>query len=80
VSPEVDQWFSAGLNVGRGMDSKNMAQAVRELHAGVKLEACESVAEACKQAVLLATENDRVIVFGSFYTVAEATNFFNENS
>ena len=81
VNPEVDQWLSAGLSVSgrarRAMPSKNMAQAVRELRTDVKLSVCDTVSEACKKAVTLAKEGDRIIVFGSFYTVAEAIDFFN---
>lgn len=80
VSPEVDSWVSAGLDVSRGMGSQNMAQAVRGLHADVKLVACETVYEACEQARSQAAEGDRIIVFGSFYTVAEASLFFNADS
>lgn len=76
MRPAVDSWCSAGLDVTRGLPAKNMAQAVRELHAGVRLSACETVAEACAQALEQASANDRIIVFGSFYTVAEATAFF----
>lgn len=77
LSAEVDCWFSAGLSVTRGLPAKNMAQAVREMHADVKLSASDSVAEACATARAEASKSDRIIVFGSFYTVAEATNFFN---
>jgi len=80
LSPEIDYWVSAGLDVGRGMDSKNMAQAVRGVDPGGKLVACETVDEACEQARTMATENDRIIIFGSFYTVAEASDFFKTNS
>jgi dihydrofolate synthase / folylpolyglutamate synthase len=77
---EVDTWISAGLSVPRGMSAKNMSEAVRGVGADVRLTACESVTDACKQALAITTENDRIIVFGSFYTVAEAITFFNENS
>ncbi|VAW59429.1 Dihydrofolate synthase @ Folylpolyglutamate synthase [hydrothermal vent metagenome] len=81
LNPEIDQWFSAGLSIvgsqRSAMQAENMAQAVRELHADVKLTPCEVVSEACKKARMLAKENDRIIVFGSFYTVAEAIKFFN---
>ncbi len=76
MRPVVNSWCTAGLDVARGLPAKNMAQAVRELHAGVRLSACETVAEACAQALQQATANDCIIVFGSFYTVAEATAFF----
>ena len=80
VQPEIDCWVSAGLSTGRAMSAKNMAQAVRAVHSDVKLSVCKSVAEACIKARTLASENDRIIVFGSFYTVSEATNFFNHDN
>ena len=80
LNPQIDCWFTAGLDVSRGMDSKNMEQAVRGLHAGVKLVACETVTDACVRALAEASVNDRIIVCGSFYTVAEASRFFNVNS
>ncbi len=76
VSPQIDYWVSAGLSVSRANSAKNMAQAVRDLHSDVKLSVCESVAEASAKALTLASEQDRIIVFGSFYTVSEATVFF----
>lgn len=80
MRPAVDAWFGAGLSVPRGMNAKNISQAVRGIDADVRLSACESVADACAQALAVAASNDRIIVFGSFYTVAEAITFFNENS
>ncbi len=81
LHPVVDHWLSAGLSIEgsqrSAMQPENMAQAVRELHTDVKLSACETVDEACKKAKLLAAENDRIIIFGSFYTVAQAIDFFN---
>ncbi len=76
VKPEIDYWVSAGLSVNRAMSAKNMAQAVRDMHSDVKLSACEKVTDACMKARTLATENDRIIVFGSFHTVSEATKYF----
>lgn len=80
MRPAVDAWFGAGLSVPRGMNAKNISQAVRGIDADVRLSDCESVADACAQALAVAASNDRIIVFGSFYTVAEAITFFNENS
>ena len=80
VQPEIDCWVSAGLSVGRGLAAKNMAQAVRAVHSDVKLSVCESVAEACMKARTLASTNDRIVVFGSFYTVTEATIFFKHDN
>lgn len=81
LQPEIDVWISAGLSVSRGVSAKNMAQAVREIDADVKLTTCDTVTDACAHALhseaVQATEHDRIIIFGSFYTVAEAAVFFN---
>ena len=53
-----------------------MADAVEQLGSDVKLCAAATVAGACDQALAAAAEDDRVIIFGSFYTVAEAMQFF----
>lgn len=76
VNSQIDHWVTAGLETGRAMTSKNMAQAVRGLHTDVKLSVCENVIDACNEARALATDRDRIIVFGSFYTVSAATDFF----
>ena len=36
-----------------------------------KVERCADVVSAYRQACLAASENDRIIVFGSFFTVAD---------
>lgn len=77
VSGEVDCWYSAGLEtVPRGLSAVNMANAVEQQASDVKLIAALTVAEACSQALAAAARDDRVIIFGSFYTVAAAMAFF----
>jgi dihydrofolate synthase/folylpolyglutamate synthase len=77
VSGEIDCWYTAGLeSVPRGLPAAQMAGAVERLTSDVKLSAASTVASACEQALAAAAENDRVIIFGSFYTVAEAMRFF----
>jgi dihydrofolate synthase/folylpolyglutamate synthase len=77
VSGEIDCWYPAGLeSVPRGLSAAHMADAVERLASDVKLSAASTVASACEQALAAAADNDRIIVFGSFYTVAEAMRFF----
>ena len=77
VSGEIDCWYTAGLeSVPRGLSAAHMADAVERLASDVKLSAASTVASACEQALAAAADNDRIIVFGSFYTVAEALRFF----
>jgi dihydrofolate synthase/folylpolyglutamate synthase len=77
VSGEIDDWYPAGLeSVPRGLSAAHMADAVERLTSDVKLSAASTVASACEQALAAAADNDRIIIFGSFYTVAQAMHFF----
>ncbi|MEO7781986.1 MAG: bifunctional tetrahydrofolate synthase/dihydrofolate synthase [Candidatus Nitrotoga sp.] len=69
---QVDVWLVADLTVPRGATA---AELSRVLHAeGVKSAVLTfiTVTDALKHACNEAVENDRIITFGSFYTVAEA--------
>jgi dihydrofolate synthase/folylpolyglutamate synthase len=72
----VDEWFVAGLDVPRGLDAESMAKAMNASGTDVKLTSQQTVTAACEQALQQAQHEDRIIVFGSFYTVAEAVDFF----
>ena len=77
VAPQIDEWFTAGLDVPRGLSADLMAKAVNDLGADVKLHPHQTVRQACEQALERAGDNDRIIVFGSFYTVNAACEYFN---
>jgi len=69
VAPHISHWYIAGLPGPRGTDAGDLARALD----GVGMAArtlCPSVVDAYAQACDMATENDRIAVFGSFYTVA----------
>jgi dihydrofolate synthase/folylpolyglutamate synthase len=77
LSSEIDYWYTAGLeSVPRGLSARHMADTVEQQTSDVKLCAASTVAVACDQALAAAAQNDRIIVFGSFYTVAEAMRYF----
>lgn len=66
----VDEWMVFPLEVARGADISRLSLAFSlEQVAGVKT--FSSVREAWHGACASASENDRIIVFGSFYTVAD---------
>jgi dihydrofolate synthase/folylpolyglutamate synthase len=65
----IDHWFIAGLAVARGAAAEDLEQALAANGVGA-LTCCDDVAAAYAQACDMATENDRIMVFGSFYTVA----------
>ena len=75
---QADEWFSAGLAVPRGLSAKDMAKALNAAATNGTLCACENVKQACQQAQQVAGKDDRIIVLGSFYTVAQAMKFFEQ--
>jgi len=69
VAPLISHWFISGLEGPRGAGLADIDEALAR--AGVTTRTCcPSVADAFSQACDMATENDRILVFGSFYTVA----------
>ena len=77
IAPLIDEWFTAGLDTGRGLGADLMAKAVIGLGSDVKLCQQKTVSEACERALARAEQGDRIIVFGSFVTVTEACDYFN---
>ena len=67
----VDSWYPAGLDVPRGADCEAMQQALTEA-GGACQGGYATVAEALAAARQDAQASDRIVIFGSFYTVAEA--------
>lgn len=70
---DIDEWFIAGLPGIRGSSAGLLAGILRNTGANVQCVA-PTVLEAYKKALAHAHSGDRIIVFGSFYTVAEAMN------
>lgn len=68
MAGRVDRWLLAGLEGPRGAPASVLA-AVGAVQQG-RAECFTSPAEAFRRALGLARENDRIVVFGSFYTVA----------
>lgn len=69
--PCVDLWYPAGLAVPRGCDSRTLHQGIAGLGGAVEQD-YPTVGEALAAARSRAQPDDRIVVFGSFYTVAEA--------
>ncbi len=70
LAPAVDAWFVAGLGGARGGSAQWLADALREAdpfaHAGLHAHPAAALAAALKAA----QADDRIVVFGSFHTVA----------
>jgi dihydrofolate synthase/folylpolyglutamate synthase len=71
VMAEIDCWYVAGITHMRGASAEHTAELIR-LQSGTScIKSFSDVALAYRQACLDAGENDRIIVFGSFFTVAD---------
>ncbi len=69
---QVDVWLVAGISVPRGATADELSAVVQQELAGGEMLTFATVTEAMHHACNEAGENDRIIAFGSFYTVAEA--------
>jgi len=72
LDASFSDWLVAPLAGPRGRQAAEIQAALQRAGVGGRVEALESVAEALKHARNLAGDGDRVVVFGSFHTVAEA--------
>lgn len=73
LQPRVDQWLLAGLDgEGGRVQSAQALQARLQDTAAAVAPVHDSVAQALQQALEQARAGDRVLVFGSFHTVAAA--------
>jgi dihydrofolate synthase/folylpolyglutamate synthase len=71
VGASVDAWFIAGIPHIRSADVGTLAEVLRIELPQSPVECCQNVLEAYARACHCAGENDKIIVFGSFYTVAD---------
>ncbi|MBD3610367.1 MAG: bifunctional folylpolyglutamate synthase/dihydrofolate synthase, partial [Gammaproteobacteria bacterium] len=67
----VDHWYLAPLGVARGASAVELASACSSACNEIPIDICESVTAAAELARQSAEQYDRIIIFGSFYTVAE---------
>jgi dihydrofolate synthase/folylpolyglutamate synthase len=70
MAPHIDDWYVAGLQEPRGTSVEHIAAALaqQQVRGGVRTFA--TVADAYRAACGTADKNDRILVFGSFHTVA----------
>ena len=71
VKARIDEWFIAPVDAARAADLPALRSALTRAAALDPTTECNGVAEAWLKAQERAGESDRIVVFGSFYTVAE---------
>ena len=67
----VDAWYVTSLSVPRGLGSQELARAFADISLKEPVHRRDDVAAAHADALRNATPKDRVVIFGSFYTVGE---------
>jgi dihydrofolate synthase/folylpolyglutamate synthase len=75
---QINVWRVAGLDMPRGATAAEIAAALRQ--AGVPddaIQTFDTVADALRHASKEAGDDDRIVTFGSFHTVAEAMRELN---
>jgi len=65
----VDEWLVAGLPGPRGADADRVEQALVSIGVSEPISRFDSAGDAYKHAIRAAGQNDKILVFGSFFTV-----------
>ncbi len=72
LAPHVDEWFLATLEEERGLSAPDLKLQIDTLDSCIQSRIASSVERACRMAVDHASIGDRILVFGSFFTVSKA--------
>jgi dihydrofolate synthase/folylpolyglutamate synthase len=68
---QVDHWYPVGLDEQRAASAGQLAEQLQQLPEAGPVSVCQTVAEAREALTGQVQTGDRVLVCGSFYTVAE---------
>lgn len=71
LDARIDEWLVSGIDAPRGATAAELVRVLQDVQVRGVVKVCTSIAEALQLACNRASENDRIAVFGSFYTVAE---------
>jgi len=76
IDGQIDQYFLAGLQGSRTLSASQLQQRLQECISSDKLLINDSVSAAIEKILSVASEEDRIIIFGSFITVSDAMQVF----
>ena len=71
LDPHIDTWLVAGIATPRGATSERLELVLEQCMVRGEIKNCKNIPDALRYAYNAAGENDRIVAFGSFYTVAE---------
>ncbi|HZN27603.1 MAG TPA: bifunctional tetrahydrofolate synthase/dihydrofolate synthase [Burkholderiales bacterium] len=70
LKPHIDEWFVSGIEAARGTSATSISEELARAGVREGVSTYGNVAAAYTQACDMAAQNDRIVVFGSFHTVA----------
>ncbi|MCG6932154.1 MAG: bifunctional tetrahydrofolate synthase/dihydrofolate synthase [Gallionella sp.] len=71
LDPHIDTWLVGGLDTPRGTSPERLECVLEQSRVRGEIIICKNIPDALSYAYNAAGENDRILAFGSFYTVAE---------
>lgn len=76
LKQQIDVWYVADIDHVRGAKASELKAALRKADVDNECKTFDSAAKAYAQACLDAAENDKIVVFGSFFTVSNVMQTF----
>jgi dihydrofolate synthase/folylpolyglutamate synthase len=86
VKDEIDFWYIAGIDHVRSTPVDMLVKVVLDVVPQAKIKRFDTAANACKQACIDTevcidrNENDKIVVFGSFFTVSSVMQYLNDDT
>jgi dihydrofolate synthase/folylpolyglutamate synthase len=86
LKDEIDVWYVASLGHVRSASVNELVSAILSVAPNASIKKFDSIADACKhakadiQTCLDVNENDKIIAFGSFFTVSDVMQYLNEHA
>jgi len=80
VIAQIDAWYLADIPGPRGATAQQVARIIHQHDKQCDIRKYSDVTTAYRQACLAAGRDDRIIVFGSFYTVADVMRDLSKSS
>ena len=72
----IDKWYCGTINSDRGMNADEIKIRMPSTINQENIETFDSIDKACSKAMLSLGKNDRLIVYGSFYTISEFLDYY----
>jgi dihydrofolate synthase/folylpolyglutamate synthase len=80
VKNEIDDWYVASIDHSRGALATDLASMIVEITPEANIKTFDLANDAYQQACMDAGENDKIIVFGSFFTVSSVMKSINDHT